>query len=61
MPTLATLLAFLPLVVAMQAVPGPDTMLVVSRGFGQGSCVALWTAFGGCRRERSSCRCWPFG
>jgi hypothetical protein len=32
MPTLATLLAFLPAVIAMQAVPGPDTTLVVSRG-----------------------------
>jgi threonine/homoserine/homoserine lactone efflux protein len=31
MPTVATLLAFLPVVLAMQAVPGPDTMLVVKQ------------------------------
>jgi threonine/homoserine/homoserine lactone efflux protein len=43
---MATLLAFLPVVLAMQAVPGPDTMLVVGRGIGQGSRVALWTAIG---------------
>jgi threonine/homoserine/homoserine lactone efflux protein len=30
----------------MQAVPGPDTMLVIGRGVGQGSRVALWTAVG---------------
>jgi len=46
MPTLSTLLAFIPVVLAMQAVPGPDTLLVVSRGIGQGRRVATWTAIG---------------
>jgi threonine/homoserine/homoserine lactone efflux protein len=45
-PSLATLLTFIPVVLAMQAIPGPDTMLVVSRGIGQGRRVALWTAVG---------------
>jgi threonine/homoserine/homoserine lactone efflux protein len=30
MPTIATILTFVPLVLAMQAIPGPDTMIVVS-------------------------------
>jgi threonine/homoserine/homoserine lactone efflux protein len=30
----------------MQAIPGPDTMLVVSRGLGQGRRIAVWTAVG---------------
>src|SRR5436190_790783 len=45
-PTTATLIAFLAAVLAMQAVPGPDTMLVVSRGLGQGRRIAVWTAVG---------------
>lgn len=42
----ATLVTFLAAVLAMQAVPGPDTMLVVSRGVGQGRAVAVYTALG---------------
>jgi len=45
-PTISTLLAFIPVVLAMQAVPGPDTLLVVSRGIAQGRRVAAWTAVG---------------
>ena len=44
MPDAATFMAFLAAVLAMQAVPGPDTMLVVSRGVGQGRVVAVATA-----------------
>jgi threonine/homoserine/homoserine lactone efflux protein len=44
MPELATYLAFVAAVLAMQAVPGPDTLLVVSRGVGQGRTVAIATA-----------------
>ena len=46
MPDAATYAAFLAAVLAMQAVPGPDTMLVVSRGIGQGRQVAFWTVLG---------------
>ena len=46
MPELATYLAFVAAVLAMQAVPGPDTLLVVSRGVGQGRTVAIATALG---------------
>ena len=46
MPDAATFMAFLAAVLAMQAVPGPDTMLVVSRGVGQGRVVAVATALG---------------
>jgi threonine/homoserine/homoserine lactone efflux protein len=46
MPDAPTLMAFLAAVLAMQAVPGPDTMLVVSRGVGQGQVVAVATALG---------------
>src|SRR5215213_1027751 len=46
MPTWSTLLAFIPVVVAMQLVPGPDTLLVVGRGIGQGRRIALWSVFG---------------
>jgi threonine/homoserine/homoserine lactone efflux protein len=46
MPDLAAYLAFLAAVLAMQAVPGPDTMLVVSRGVGQGLRVAVFTVVG---------------
>jgi threonine/homoserine/homoserine lactone efflux protein len=46
MPELSTYLAFLAAVLAMQAVPGPDTMLVVSRGVGQGLRVAVFTVIG---------------
>jgi threonine/homoserine/homoserine lactone efflux protein len=46
MPTASTLLTFLPVVLAMQLVPGPDTMLVISRGVGQGTRVALMSVIG---------------
>src|SRR3954463_11039955 len=46
MPDAATFMAFVAAVLAMQAVPGPDTMLVVSRGVGQGRVVAVATALG---------------
>src|SRR4051812_42826863 len=46
MPDAATFMAFLAAVLAMQAVPGPDTMLGVSRGVGQGRVVAAATALG---------------
>jgi threonine/homoserine/homoserine lactone efflux protein len=46
MPELTTYAAFLAAVLAMQALPGPETMLVVSRGIGQGRRVAVWTVFG---------------
>jgi threonine/homoserine/homoserine lactone efflux protein len=46
MPSGSTLLAFLVAVVAMQLVPGPDTMLVVGRAIGQGRRIALWSVFG---------------
>jgi threonine/homoserine/homoserine lactone efflux protein len=45
-PDLATYLAFVTATLAMQMVPGPDTLLVVSRGVGQGLRVALWTVVG---------------
>ena len=38
-----TFMAFLAAVLAMQAVPGPDAMLVVSRGVSQGVVVAVAT------------------
>lgn len=46
MPSGSTLLAFLVVVVAMQLVPGPDTMLVVGRAVGQGRRIALWSVTG---------------
>jgi threonine/homoserine/homoserine lactone efflux protein len=46
MPSWSTLLAFIPVVVAMQFVPGPDTMLVIGRGVGQGQRIALWSVIG---------------
>jgi threonine/homoserine/homoserine lactone efflux protein len=45
-PELATYLAFVAATLTMQMVPGPDTVLVVSRGVGEGLRVALWTVFG---------------
>ena len=41
MPELNTYLAFLAAVLAMQAIPGPDTMLIIARGVGQGRKIAL--------------------
>ena len=46
MPDASTYAAFLAAVLAMQAVPGPETVLVVSRGIGQGRRVAFWTVLG---------------
>jgi threonine/homoserine/homoserine lactone efflux protein len=45
-PDPSTYMAFLAAVLAMQAVPGPETVLVVSRGIGQGRRVAFWTVLG---------------
>jgi threonine/homoserine/homoserine lactone efflux protein len=39
-------MAFVGTVIAMQMPPGPDTMLVVARGVGQGRVVALFTVLG---------------
>src|SRR3954454_250937 len=52
--------AFLVAVLAMQLVPGPETMLVISRGIGQGRRVAFWTVLGhdaGGRRNPASSSC----
>jgi threonine/homoserine/homoserine lactone efflux protein len=46
MPSLTTWTAFLLAALAMQIVPGPETVLVVSRGVGEGRRVALWTVVG---------------
>jgi hypothetical protein len=46
MPASTTYAAFLMAVLAMQLVPGPETMLVMSRGIGQGRWVAFWTVLG---------------
>lgn len=46
MPDPATYLAFIAATVAYQLTPGPDMMLVMGRGIGQGRRVALATAFG---------------
>jgi len=43
MPDVTTYAAFVTAVLAMQVIPGPETMLVVSRGIGQGRRVAVWT------------------
>jgi threonine/homoserine/homoserine lactone efflux protein len=46
MPSLTTYTAFLFAALAMQIVPGPETVLVLSRGIGEGRRVALWTVVG---------------
>jgi threonine/homoserine/homoserine lactone efflux protein len=43
---LSTYLAFLAAVLAMQLAPGPETLLVLSRGLGEGRRVALATVLG---------------
>src|SRR2546421_1492678 len=43
MPDLSIYFTFIAAVLAMQAVPGPETILVVSQGLGQGRRVALFT------------------
>jgi len=39
-------IAFVGTVIVMQMPPGPDSMLVVARGIGQGRLVALFTVLG---------------
>lgn len=46
MPTLPTLLTFLAALFLLEITPGPDMMLVVARGVGQGRRVALLTVAG---------------
>jgi threonine/homoserine/homoserine lactone efflux protein len=46
MPDLPTYAGFVVAVLLMQAVPGPDTVLVAARGMGQGLRIALATVFG---------------
>lgn len=46
MPTLATLFPFIGAVLLLALIPGPDLVLLVSRGVGQGWRVALLTALG---------------
>jgi len=46
LPDLPTYLGFVAAVLLMQAVPGPDTILVAARGMGQGLRIALATVFG---------------
>jgi threonine/homoserine/homoserine lactone efflux protein len=46
MPASTTLLAFAAAVLAMQVTPGPDMLLVLSRGVGQGRRTALFTVLG---------------
>ena len=46
MPSAATYLAFISAVIAYQLAPGPDAMLVVGRGVGQGRRIALASVLG---------------
>ena len=46
MPSLTTDTAFVVAALAMQLVPGPETMLVVSRGIGEGRRVCFHTVLG---------------
>jgi threonine/homoserine/homoserine lactone efflux protein len=46
MPEVGTVLAFIAAVLVMQVTPGPDMMLIVGRGVGQGRQVALCTMLG---------------
>ncbi|MGK6312691.1 LysE family translocator [Neorhizobium sp. DT-125] len=46
MPDLATFLTFYAAVLAIQLTPGPDMILVVGRGIGQGRRIALLSAVG---------------
>jgi threonine/homoserine/homoserine lactone efflux protein len=39
-------IAFVGTVIVMEIPPGPDSMLVVARGIGQGPVVALFTVLG---------------
>jgi threonine/homoserine/homoserine lactone efflux protein len=46
MPDLVTYLAFICAVLIMQVTPGPDMVLVIGRGVGQGQRLALCTVLG---------------
>jgi threonine/homoserine/homoserine lactone efflux protein len=46
MPDAATWLSFLAAVLAMQLVPGPDTLLITGRGVGEGRKIALAAVLG---------------
>jgi threonine/homoserine/homoserine lactone efflux protein len=46
MPDTATYFAFLTAVLVMQVTPGPDMMLVIGRGVGQGQRIAFCTVLG---------------
>ena len=46
MPDLPTYAGFVAAVLLMQAVPGPDTVLVAARGMAQGMHIALATVLG---------------
>lgn len=46
MPTTAALLTFLLALVVLEITPGPDMMLVLARGIGQGRRIALLTVIG---------------
>jgi threonine/homoserine/homoserine lactone efflux protein len=46
LPSAATYMTFLAAALTMQLLPGPETMLVVSRGIGQGRKIAFWTVLG---------------
>lgn len=46
LPEIETLIAFGAALLAMQLMPGPDTMLVIGRGIGQGRKTALGTVLG---------------
>jgi threonine/homoserine/homoserine lactone efflux protein len=46
MPHLSTLLTFLAALLVLEITPGPDMMLVVARGIGQGRRVAILTVVG---------------
>ena len=46
LPDLPTYAGFVAAVLLMQAVPGPDTILVATRGMAQGLRIALATVFG---------------
>jgi threonine/homoserine/homoserine lactone efflux protein len=46
MPSLPTLVAFIGAVLVLALTPGPDMLMLISRGVGQGRRTALYTALG---------------
>lgn len=46
MPETSTLATFIAALLLLEISPGPDMMLVLARGFGQGPKIALWTVVG---------------